>query len=66
MPLLLTTEETKQLVTMREAIDLLEEGYKSLARHEATHRPRTDMQVPYVQARTIGLLQWRGPAATTD
>jgi alanine dehydrogenase len=46
MPLLLTTEETKQLVTMREAIDLLEEGYKSLARHEATHRPRTDMQVP--------------------
>lgn len=46
MPLLLTTDDTKQLVEMREAIDLLEEGYRSLARGEGTHRPRTDMQVP--------------------
>ena len=46
MPLLLTPDDTEKLVTMGEAIDLLEEGYRSLARHEATHRPRTDMQVP--------------------
>jgi alanine dehydrogenase len=28
------------------AFDLLKEGYRSLARHEATHRPRADIQVP--------------------
>lgn len=46
MPLLLSTDDTKELITMREAIDLLDQGYRDLASHAATHRPRTDMQVP--------------------
>lgn len=46
MALLLTTADTQQLVTMREGIDVLEEGYRCLANHEATHRRRTDTLIP--------------------
>lgn len=46
MPLLLSTDDTKQLITMREAIDLLDEAYRALAKHDGVHRPRSDMQVP--------------------
>jgi alanine dehydrogenase len=46
MALLLSTDDTRQLVGMREAIDVLEGAYRDLASREAAYRPRSDLVAP--------------------
>ena len=41
MTLILTNDDVAKLVTMRECIDIIEEGFRALGRGEASGRPRS-------------------------
>jgi alanine dehydrogenase len=69
LALLLSTDDTRQLITMREAVDVLEDAYRALAHREATYRPRSDLVVPlrpgedYWLATMEGAIRPQGVAA---
>ena len=46
MPLLLTNEDVKNLLTMNDCIEVLEEAYRELGNGRAVNRPRSQTYVP--------------------
>lgn len=46
MTLILSNDDVKQLLTMKIAMEALEEAYQQIARREAVCRPRIDIQIP--------------------
>ena len=60
MTLLLNNNEIEQLVSMRECIDLLEEGYRECGLGRAAHRRRSNIIVPTGEGRTYVFANFEG------
>lgn len=64
MAILLTTDDTKRVITVREGIDALEGAYRALANHDAVYRQRTDMMVPLRAGEDYWLATMEGAVRT--
>jgi alanine dehydrogenase len=60
MTLLLNNDEIAGLITMRECIDLLDDGYRELGLGRAAHRRRSNIMVPTGKGRTYVFANFEG------